>query len=105
MNISMDGASARARIFERFNCQSVPAARAVPDLAEEVRRGFASRPRALPPKYFYDALGSELFDRICDTPEYYPTRTEARLLDQSAHSIIRQAQPDHIIELGSGTSR
>lgn len=105
MNIPLDGASARKRIIERFECQPVPAARAVPDLAEDVLRGFASRPRVLPPKYFYDARGSELFDRICDTPEYYPTRTEARLLDQSADSIIRHAQPDHIIELGSGTSR
>ncbi|MCO6440587.1 MAG: L-histidine N(alpha)-methyltransferase [Nitrococcus mobilis] len=105
MNISLEGASVRSRMLERFECQTVPAARAVPNLAEDVLQGFARRPRALPPKYFYDALGSELFDRICDTPEYYPTRTEARLLDQSAHSIIRQARPDHIIELGSGTSR
>lgn len=105
MNIPLEGASARNRIRERFECQPVPAARIVPDLAEDVLQGFASRPCVLPPKYFYDACGSELFDRICDTPEYYPTRTEARLLDQSAHSIIRRTQPDHIIELGSGTSR
>lgn len=105
MNISSDDESARNKIIERFECQSVPGARAVPDLAEDVLQGFASQPRTLPPKYFYDARGSELFDRICDTPEYYPTRTEAQLLDQSADNIIRQAQPDHIIELGSGTSR
>ncbi|HET8701542.1 MAG TPA: L-histidine N(alpha)-methyltransferase, partial [Nitrococcus sp.] len=105
MNIPLNGVSARNRIIERFECQPVPAARAVPNLAEDVLQGFASRPRVLPPKYFYDAWGSELFDRICDTPEYYPTRTEAQLLDQSANNIIRQARPDHIIELGSGTSR
>ena len=105
MNIPTNGAFACKRMIERFDCQPVPAARVVPNLAEDVLQGFASRPRALPPKYFYDARGSELFDRICDTPEYYPTRTEARLLNQSAGSIIRQARPDHIIELGSGTSR
>lgn len=105
MNTSPEGASAGSRIVERFECQAVPAGRSVPDLAEDVLQGFASRPRVLPPKYFYDALGSELFDRLCDAPEYYPTRTEARLLEHSAHSIIQEAKPDHIIELGSGTSR
>ena len=105
MNISSEGAFADNRILERFNFQAVPASRPVLDLAEDVAQGFASRPRVLPPKYFYDAAGSELFDRICDTPEYYPTRTEARLLEHSADSIIRHARPDHIIELGSGTSR
>lgn len=99
------GVFARNHLLERFECQSVPVARVMPDLAEDVLQGFASRPRFLPSKYFYDAGGSELFDRICDTAEYYPTRTEARLLEQSARSIIGRAQPDHIIELGSGTSR
>lgn len=105
MRIPLDSPVVRNRTLERFACQPVPAAQRVPDLAEDVRRGFSRRPRALPPKYFYDARGSELFDQICDTPEYYPTRTEAQLLEQSAISIIRHARPDHIIELGSGTSR
>jgi len=76
-----------------------------PTLAEDVRAGFAERPRSLPPKYFYDARGSELFDRICDTPEYYQTRTEDALLREAAAEILAAQRPDHIVELGSGTSR
>lgn len=79
--------------------------RAVPTLAEEVRSGLTSKPYTLPPKFFYDAEGSELFDRICDTPEYYPTRTEGALVTEHAARIIATAEPDHIIELGAGTCR
>lgn len=86
-------------------CSPVPPARRVPDLAEDVLRGFAERPRALPPKYFYDAYGSQLFDRICDTPEYYPTRTEAMLLARHAGELIQLAAPDHLVELGAGSCR
>ena len=59
----------------------------------------------MPPKHFYDREGSRLFDQICDTPEYYPTRTEQALLQEHAHRIIAVTRPDHIIEFGSGTSR
>jgi len=78
--------------------------RRIPGLDEDVRRGLLQPPRSLPPKYFYDARGSELFDRICDTPEYYPTRTEAALLREHSGEIVMQTRPDEIIELGSGTS-
>ncbi|RFA30372.1 L-histidine N(alpha)-methyltransferase [Alkalilimnicola ehrlichii] len=71
----------------------------------EVAGGLSASPRSVPSKYFYDARGSVLFDRICHTPEYYPTRTEDRLLAESAASIVHYARPEHIIELGSGTSR
>ncbi|MFN2349876.1 MAG: L-histidine N(alpha)-methyltransferase [Thioalkalivibrio sp.] len=96
----------RAAIPEgRFTCHQVKAIRPVNDLEADAREGLLSRPRSLPPKYFYDALGSELFDRICATPEYYPTRTEDALLARSAGQIIAAARPDHLIELGSGASR
>lgn len=88
-----------------FAIRQVPAARSVPGLAEDVRAGFARRPRELPPKYFYDDRGSALFDRICDTPEYYPTRSEAELLAAHADDIVAAVRPDHIIELGAGTAR
>ena len=74
-------------------------------LAEDVRSGLASPPRSLPCKYFYDELGSELFDQICDLPEYYLTRTEEALLESVAEEIVVTAQPQNILELGSGTSR
>lgn len=77
----------------------------IPSLEQDVRDGLLSRPRSLPPKYFYDERGSLLFDRICDTPEYYPTRTENALLSRFASNIIQQVMPDQILELGSGTSR
>lgn len=76
-----------------------------PTLAEDLRAGFASEPKSLPPKYFYDGHGSALFDRICDTPEYYQTRTEDALLADSASEVLARQRPDHILELGSGTSR
>lgn len=78
---------------------------AVPTLAEDVARAFAHRPRELSPKYFYDARGSALFDAICEQPEYYPTRTEAALLEAHAEALIQQARPQHVVELGSGTAR
>jgi len=83
----------------------VPAAMTVPDLAEDVRKNLLNAPYSLPPKYFYDHRGSVLFDQICDTDEYYPTRTESGLLNRYCQHIIDQLQLHHIIELGSGTSR
>jgi L-histidine N-alpha-methyltransferase len=75
------------------------------DLAADVTRGFGRTPRTLPPKYFYDARGARLFDAICDTPEYYPTRTEQALLEAVAPEIIAEADPTHLVELGSGAAR
>jgi len=74
-------------------------------LASDVRRGLTARPKRLPPKYFYDDRGSELFDAICDLPEYYLTRTEHALLRRVAPAIIAAVEPSHLIELGSGASR
>ena len=88
-----------------IHCLSIRPTRAVSSLGEDVVEGLLQAPRSLPPKYFYDEHGSHLFDRICDVPEYYPTRTEAALLRDSAAGIIAAARPARIVELGSGTSR
>lgn len=88
-----------------FSCLPVFNERTVPTLLEDVRAGLLKPPRSLPPKYFYDSHGSQLFDRICDTREYYVTRTEAGLLQSYADDIILRTRPDNIIEFGSGTSR
>ena len=72
-------------------------------LADDVRRGLGDRPKSLPPKYFYDAVGSALFERITRLPEYYLTRAEHALLDAHAPGILREAQPDEIVELGAGS--
>ena len=92
-------------VDDRIDCRTVAATRRVSSLLDDVRSGLLSAPRSLPPKYFYDQRGSALFDRICDTPEYYLTRTEDALLDASAAAIIAEAAPDDILELGSGMAR
>jgi len=74
-------------------------------LAQDVIDGLGGKPKELPPKYFYDEYGSWLFDRICQVPEYYPTRTEDSLLRRHARDIIAISKPDTIFELGSGASR
>jgi L-histidine N-alpha-methyltransferase len=73
-------------------------------LARDVREGLTATPKSLPPKYFYDARGSELFDEITRLPEYYPTRTEARILIRHAADIAAATEARTLIELGSGTS-
>jgi len=74
-------------------------------LAEDVRQGLTAATKTLPPKYFYDDRGSQLFDAICDLPEYYLTRTEHALLAAIAAEVIAAAAPDQLVELGSGASR
>ncbi|MEE8233833.1 MAG: L-histidine N(alpha)-methyltransferase, partial [Gammaproteobacteria bacterium] len=86
-------------------CTSIEPARDVPDIAEDVRAGLLSAPRSLPPKYFYDERGSRLFEQICATPEYYPTRTEEKLLSHYSEEIINQVKPEEIIEFGSGNAQ
>ena len=76
-----------------------------PALVADVRAGLAQRPRSLPPKYFYDAHGAEVFDAICRTPEYYPTRTEDQLLARVAPEIVAQVGARALVELGSGAAR
>jgi dimethylhistidine N-methyltransferase len=63
------------------------------------------RPRAISPKFFYDEAGSQLFDRICDQPEYYPTRTECALLAQHAHEMACLMGPEvDLVEFGAGST-
>jgi len=76
----------------------------VTQMAQEVRAGLTSRPRTLPPKYFYDAHGSDLFDQITRLEEYYPTRTERRILEERVAEIAELTRAETLIELGSGTS-
>ncbi len=76
------------------------------DFREAVLRGLASRPKHIPPKYFYDRHGSALFDAICRQPEYYPTRTELAILAASGGELARLVGPGAVlIKLGSGASR
>ncbi len=72
-------------------------------LAHDVRRGLGAREKWLPPKYFYDAAGSALFERITQLPEYYLTRAEHALLDAHAPAILDETRPREIVELGAGS--
>ena len=82
-----------------------PRAAADADFAADVLRGLTSRPKSLPPKYFYDAAGATLFERITALPEYYPTRTELRILGEKAASIAALLRPGAaLVEFGSGSS-
>jgi L-histidine N-alpha-methyltransferase len=73
-------------------------------MAHDVRVGLTATPKVLPPKYFYDARGSELFDEITRLPEYYPTRTERAVLAEHAGEIAAITAAETLVELGSGTS-
>lgn len=73
-------------------------------LCADVLAGLGERPYSLPPKWFYDAAGSELFDRITTLEEYYPTEAERAALQQCAERIVRISGADTVMELGSGSS-
>ncbi len=72
--------------------------------ATDVIHGLTQTPKTLSPKYFYDDRGSVLFEKICDLPEYYPTRTETTILKNCASEIARLTGPCELVELGSGSS-
>ncbi|MER5320568.1 L-histidine N(alpha)-methyltransferase [Streptosporangium roseum] len=73
-------------------------------LENDVRTGLTSTPKWLPPKWFYDAAGSDLFSQITRLPEYYPTRRELAILRREALDIATRSGADTLVELGSGTS-
>lgn len=73
--------------------------------AEDVRSGLMASPKAMPPKYFYDELGSRLFEAICFLPEYYLTRAESEILREHSDEIVAAiASPARVVELGSGSA-
>jgi L-histidine N-alpha-methyltransferase len=73
-------------------------------LADDVLDGLTRPFKELPPKHFYDTRGAELFDRICDLPEYYPTRAERAILHEKASRIAQLTGAAELVELGSGTA-
>ena len=75
------------------------------EMVADVRAGLSARPKVLPPKYFYDARGSELSERITELPEYYQARAEAEILARVSGGLIRRHRPEELVEIGSGSSR
>lgn len=74
------------------------------ELRADVTTGLSAAPKWLPPKWFYDARGSELFEKITRLPEYYPTRTERAILAERATEFARITEAKTLVELGSGSS-
>ncbi len=73
------------------------------DVLADTLRGLSASPKRLPSKYFYDARGSELFERICEQPEYYPTRVELAIMRDNIADIAAALGPDvRLVEYGSG---
>jgi dimethylhistidine N-methyltransferase len=73
-------------------------------LRADVAKGLVACPKELPPKWFYDDRGCELFDQITRLPEYYPTEAERSILEAEADAIVASSGADTLVELGSGTS-
>jgi L-histidine N-alpha-methyltransferase len=73
-------------------------------LRHDVRAGLSASPKWLPPKWFYDARGSELFEEITQLPEYYPTRAEAEALREAVPEIASLTKAHTVVELGAGSS-
>ena len=71
---------------------------------EDVIAGLSATRKSLPPRYFYDQYGSELFEQICQQPEYYPTRTEAGLMRRRASEVLDLVGECTLVELGSGSA-
>jgi dimethylhistidine N-methyltransferase len=86
--------------------RAAPSIETADSFAIDVVAGLAANPKRLPPKYFYDAAGSALFERITQLPEYYPTRCELALLREHAPAIASLFPPNcALIEFGSGSSK
>lgn len=89
----------------RLAIRQAPRESAGQDFAADVRAGLTATPKTLPPKYFYDPLGSQLFEAICQLPEYYPTRAETEILTRHAAQIAGWLPgPLGLVELGSGSA-
>ena len=90
---------------EKFSIHNLVKREPRAGLAEDVRRGLATKPKRFLPKYFYDELGSQLFEAICLLPEYYLTRAENDILTRYADEIVAEVDGEiTLIELGSGSA-
>ncbi len=98
-NYNRDSLKARLEIDYLLDVQAIEK-----DDKQDVINGLNKASKFIPARYFYDKKGSQLFEAICQLPEYYPTRTEASILEQYATEIVPQTQANEIVELGSGSS-
>lgn len=105
MNYSTQGLRGNSQIEQRLQIKQLVNPAGVSEITGlDVVQGLTGTPKTLPPKYFYDDRGSELFEQICQLPEYYLTRTETEILRQFSPEIAQITGPCELIELGSGSS-
>src|SRR5438552_2959361 len=91
--------------MDRFTLISRPTEDRLARFKESVREGLTAHPKRLSCAYFYDREGSELFEQICELPEYYLTRAETEILQQHAGEIVASFSNEaSIVELGSGSA-
>lgn len=96
-----------AELGDRLHIQTLSADVDEPqhqDDAEVVVQGLSQTPKTLPPRFFYDDAGSQLFEQICEVPEYYLTRTETSILQTCSEAIAQKTGACELVELGSGSS-
>ena len=96
-----------AELGDRLHIQTLLARANTPqnsDDADVVIQGLTQIPKTLPARFFYDDAGSQLFEQICDLPEYYLTRTETAILKDCAEAIAKLTGSLELVELGSGSS-
>ena len=75
------------------------------NITEEIIEGLSKIPKRLPTKLFYDEKGSQLFDQICELDEYYPTKTELKIIEDNIDDIVNSiGEESLLLELGSGSS-
>ncbi len=92
-------------LSRRLKIEVTPSTRSTSDFATDVLDGLSAKPKRLSCKYFYDERGSELFEDICNLPEYYLTRTEQGILERFAPEMARYSNGNMtLVELGSGSS-
>ena len=92
-------------IEERFTLTTTDNEVFINNFSEDVKSGLTSKSKYLPFVYFYDHIGSQLFEKICELPEYYLTRTETDILETNADDIASQFSKETVlVELGSGSS-
>ena len=100
----MEGRGQEGYSFMRYQMDvHVDAQSRLREMADDVRRGLTAMPKVLPPKYFYDAVGSRLFEKITQLPEYYLTRAEDSLLATLAPELVHDLRPQDIVEIGAGS--
>ena len=96
---------AEKKLHDRLHIQYLsPQGSSLLNDGQDVIEGLTQSPKTLPAKYFYDDVGSQLFEKICTLPEYYPTRTEAWILKEYADAIANITSVSQLVELGSGSS-